>query len=196
MHRQESGILYQIIKTKNMTFAPCPGCTVKKKEAQGYQPGIFDSKSIKLHLLHHARPAAGVHTSPLVILGHLHGIDTGRAISRALVVLLLILLDLLGVARALIIELLILSSDLLLAVFGVGSTAASTEFMLVISCAEGLGEYSRQLDVDAARRILAVVEGGVVVEFEAGLHAVVVVELNEGEAAALLGGLGLGRDTD
>jgi hypothetical protein len=137
-----------------------------------------------------------VHTSPLVILGHLHGIDTGRAISRALVVLLLILVDLLGVARALIIELLVLSSDLLLAVFGVGTTAASTEFMLVISCAEGLGEYSRQLNVDAARRILAVVEGGVVVEFEAGLHAVVVVELNEGEAAALLGCLGLGCDAD
>lgn len=65
----------------------------------------------------------------------------------------------------------------------------------MITCLRDL-EYSRQLDVDAARRVLAVVEGGVVVKLEAGLHAVVVVELDEGEAAALLRGLGLGCDAD
>lgn len=42
--------------------------------------------------------------------------------------LLLILVDLLGVARALVIELLVLSSDLLSAVLRIGTTAASTEF--------------------------------------------------------------------
>ena len=42
--------------------------------------------------------------------------------------LLLILVDLLGVARALVIELLVLSSDLLLTVLRIGTTAASTEF--------------------------------------------------------------------
>lgn len=56
---------------------------------------------------------------------------------------------------------------------------------------------SRQLNVHASGRVLLVVEHGVVVQLEAGLHAVVVVELNECEATALvLGVILIGCDTD
>jgi hypothetical protein len=61
---------------------------------------------------------------------------------------------------------------------------------------KAVGEYSRQLDIHATRRVLAVVEGGMVVKLEAGLHAIVVVELDEGETAALLGSLGLSRNAN
>lgn len=55
---------------------------------------------------------------------------------------------------------------------------------------------SRQLDVDCARRVLAVVEGGVVVQLEATLHAIKVVELDESESAALGRFFLLGCDAD
>lgn len=58
------------------------------------------------------------------------------------------------------------------------------------------GDNSRQLDVHASGRVLSVVEGGVVVQLQAGLHAVVVVKLDECEAAALLGVFFLGCDAD
>ena len=57
-------------------------------------------------------------------------------------------------------------------------------------------DNSRQLDVHASGRVLSIVEGGVVVQLEASLHAVVVVKLNECEATALLGVFFLGCDAD
>lgn len=57
-------------------------------------------------------------------------------------------------------------------------------------------DNSRQLDVHASGRVLSVVEGGVVVQLEAGLHAVVVVKLNECKAAALLRIFLLSGDAD
>lgn len=47
-------------------------------------------------------------------------------------------------------------------------------------------EDSRQLDIDPPWRVLAIVEVGVVVQLERGLHPVVVLELDECKAAALL----------
>lgn len=70
---------------------------------------------------------ARVHTSPLIILSrNLNGIGTRGISSRLVLVLLLVLLDLLSLARALVVQLLVLGLDLGFAVFGVGATAAGT----------------------------------------------------------------------
>lgn len=60
----------------------------------------------------------------------------------------------------------------------------------------GYRGHSRQFNVDPARRVLPVIEHGVVVQLEAGLHAIVVVELDKGEAAALVRGVFPGCDAD
>ena len=56
---------------------------------------------------------------------------------------------------------------------------------------------SRQLNVHPSGRVFSIVESGVVVQLEAGFHAVVVIKLNECKAAALvLGVILIGRNTD
>jgi hypothetical protein len=56
---------------------------------------------------------------------------------------------------------------------------------------------SRQLNVHPSGRVFSVVEVGVVVQLETGLHAVVVVKLNECKATALvLGVILVGSNTD
>jgi hypothetical protein len=60
----------------------------------------------------------------------------------------------------------------------------------------GGGNDSRQLDIHASGRVLSVVEVGVVVQLETGLHAVVVVKLDEGKAAAFGGVFFLRGDAD
>lgn len=73
-----------------------------------------------------------MNTRPLVVLGDGNGIDTsGTLSSGSLLVLSLILVDLLSITGALLVELLVLGSDLLSAVLRVTTAAAGTEFMLV-----------------------------------------------------------------
>ncbi len=60
----------------------------------------------------------------------------------------------------------------------------------------GFWRYSRQFNVNSARRVLPVIEHRVVVQLEAGLHAIVVVELDKCEAAALAWGVFPGCDAD
>lgn len=80
-----------------------------------------------------------MHTSEPVIIGRTingDGISARRggaaeASRLGLVVLLLVLLDVLGVALALFVELLVLGLDLGFAVLGVGTTAAGTVFILL-----------------------------------------------------------------
>lgn len=54
----------------------------------------------------------------------------------------------------------------------------------------------RQLNIHPARRVLSIIEHGMVVQLEAGLHTIVVVEFDEGETAAFGGGFFLGCDAD
>ena len=159
--------------------------------------------TVKQHLPH-ARPTAGMDTSILVVLVirtvHADGIGTGGGISAllpTLVVLLLVLLDLLRVALALLVQLLVLGLDLALTVIGVAAAAGTRNILVEMlkpkkKCHIASFNYdapgdrnSRQLDVNCARRVLAVVEGGVVVQLEATLHAIKVVELDESESPAL-----------
>ena len=56
--------------------------------------------------------------------------------------------------------------------------------------------YSRKFNIDTTRRVFSIVEVGVVVQFQAGLHAVVVVKFDEGETAAFGWGFFLGCDAD
>lgn len=60
----------------------------------------------------------------------------------------------------------------------------------------GYWRYSRQFNINPARRVLSVIEHGVVVQLETGLHAVVIVELDKGEAAALARGVFPGCNAD
>lgn len=80
-------------------------------------------KEIRLETTSPAR----VHTSPFIIGSrNLNSIGTGSISSRLGFVLLLVLLDLLGLARTLVVQLLVLGLDLGFAVFRVGATAAGT----------------------------------------------------------------------
>jgi hypothetical protein len=44
--------------------------------------------------------------------------------------------------------------------------------------------HSRQFDIDSPRGIFPIIEHGMMVEFQAGLHAVIVVKFDETETAA------------
>lgn len=73
--------------------------------------------------------AARVQTSPLVIGGIVGGSSvgtTGASLISLLLELPLVLLDILGLALTLLVELLVLSLDLGIAMFGLGAAAAST----------------------------------------------------------------------
>lgn len=76
-----------------------------------------------------------MHTGEPIILGHGNGIRAGDlgASGLSLVVLLLVFLNVLGETLALLVEFLVLSLDLGLAVLRVGSTAAGTVLFILLA---------------------------------------------------------------
>jgi hypothetical protein len=119
----------------------------------------------------------------------------GLGIVALLAALLLLALGLLhldfsplfAVARALVVQLVVLGYDFRFAAFAVAATASAGGCV-----SKMLGVWTRvclpQLDVDlAAFLLLAVGENGVVVLLQAGLHAIKAVELDEAGAHELLG---------
>lgn len=111
-------------------------------------------------VLRHTGSSAGVNTSPLI--GALLLVLFRMSVLR----LRLLLLDILSLTLSLLIELLVLGFDF-------GST------MLRFTAAAG-----RQFNIDSPRGIFAIIEHGVVVELQAGLHAVIVVKFDKTESTA------------
>jgi hypothetical protein len=113
--------MYRQKQKQNITFGPMP------RESQSHSPnGWYDLDPT---------PPTGVHTSESVILGRRingNGISARSCGGLNLVVLLLVLLDIFCIALALLIELLVLSLDLGLAVLGVGTTAAGTVWFILL----------------------------------------------------------------
>lgn len=148
--------------------------------------GIEDGSHGGRRKLCHATQSAGVHTRIFVNASFF---NLGFPV--------LLLLDGLGVALPFFEKLLVLRFDLGFAVLVVTTATSTGKRVSKMYSRPELVQNgcSRQFNIDPPGRVLLIIEHRVVIQLEAGLHAIVIIELNEAEPTALGRLLLLSRNT-
>jgi hypothetical protein len=139
-YAQKPSKWYLLSNHKNPQTFPVPSQDVQTKQKKPKATGktaltASNHRQSEVEKYLDPAPTTGVHTSEPIILGHSNGISAGDlgASGLSLVVLLLVFLNILGETLALLVEFLVLSLDLGLAVLGVGTTTASTVLFILLA---------------------------------------------------------------